>query len=205
MKLTKIFADKNKRTVTAIVRNSRQTVVSTAYCSPTDEFSVEKGRVLALARAKARMNRANIVYYRKMMNSHLKQAEKFSQMMLQAEATQVLLDDAERQVYERLSNVHQENKKKPVQKSNACGCTPAHNSEKAHGNKNKPLMEAKVVVGRVDQVLDAILGSVISGDVAAEMARKCKKQRHEKNARRHDYDRSDVKPVKHNRGAQRHR
>lgn len=200
MTLVKIFADKNKRTVTAIIRNSRQTVVSTAYCSPTDEFSVEKGRGLALARAKARMNRANIVYYRKMMNSHLKQAEKFSQMMLQAEAKQILLDDAERQVYERLSNVHQENKK-----SHACGCTPTHNSEKSHGNKNKPIMEAKVVVGRVDQVLDAILGSVISGDIAAEMARECKKHRHEKNAQRHDHYRSDVRSVKHPRGAQRHR
>lgn len=205
MKLTKIFADKNKRTVTAIVRNSRQTVVSTAYCSPTDEFSVEKGRGLALARAKARMNRANIVYYRKMMNSHLKQAEKFSQMMLQAEAKQILLDDAERQVYERLSNVHQENKKKPVQKSHACGCTPTHNSEKVHGNKNKPIMEAKVVVGHVDQVLDAILGSVISGDIAAEMARECKKHRHEKNAQCHDHYHPDVRSVKHPRGAQRHR
>lgn len=204
MKLTKIFADKNRRTVTAIVRNSRQTVVSTAYCSPTDEFSVEKGRGLALARAKARMNRANIVYYRKMMNSHLKQAEKFSQMMLQAEAKQILLDDAERQVYERLSNVHQENKKKPVQKSHACSCTPTHNSEKVHGNKNKPIMEAKVVVGHVDQVLDAILGSVISGDIAAEMARECKKHRHEKNAQCHDYYRPDVRSVKHPRGAQRH-
>ena len=201
MKLTKIFADKNKRTVTAIVRNSRQTVVSTAYCSPTDEFSVEKGRGLALARAKARMNRANIVYYRKMMNSHLKQAEKFSQMMLQAEAKQILLDDAERQVYERLSNVHQENKKKLIQK----GCTPTHNSEKVQGNKNEPIMEAKVVVGHVDQVLDAILGSVISGDIAAEMARECKKHRHEKNAQCHDHYHPDVRSVKQPRGAQRHR
>lgn len=203
--MTKIIVDEKKRVVTAIIRNAHHTVVGHAYCRKGDEFSYEKGRDLALVRAKARMNRANIVYYRKMMNSHLKQAEKFSQMMIQAEATQVLLDDAERQVYERLSNVHQENKKKPVQKSHACDCTPAHNSEKTHGSKNKPLMEAKVFVDRVDQVLDAILGSVVSGDVAAEMARECKKQRHEKNAHRHDYGRPDVRPVKLNRGAQRHR
>lgn len=102
--MTKIIVDEAKGVVTAIIRNSRTKVMCHAYCRKGDAFSFKKGKELALARATARMNRANLNYYRKMMKSHLARAEFFRQMMLCAEAKQTILDDEERCVYGKLSS-----------------------------------------------------------------------------------------------------
>ena len=138
--MTKIIVDEKKRVVTAIIRNAHHTVVGNADCRNGDEFSYEKGRDLALARAKANMNRANINYYKKMMNAHLGQAEAFRLMMVSAQAKQVVFDDVKKQVYDRLSCTHQSNHAKKK-------TDPAPVAHQVH-----------VVQG--DNVIDALLGTL---------------------------------------------
>lgn len=138
--MTKIIVDEKKRVVTAIIRNAHHTVVGHAYCRKGDEFSYEKGRDLALARAKVNMNRANINYYKKMMNAHLGQAESFRLMMVSAQAKQVVFDDVKKQVYDRLSGTHQSNR---AEKKTA-------SAPVAH--------QVHVVQG--DNVIDALLGTL---------------------------------------------
>lgn len=138
--MTKIIVDEKKRVVTAIIRNAHHTVVGHAYCRNGDEFSYEKGRDLAFARAKANMNRANINYYKKMMNAHLGQAEAFRLMMVSAQAKQVVFDDVKKQVYDRLSGTHQSNHAKKK-------TDPAPVAHQVH-----------VVQG--DNVIDALLGTL---------------------------------------------
>lgn len=195
--MTKIIVDEKKRVVTAIIRNAHHTVVGHAYCRKNDEFSYEKGRDLALARAKANMNRANINYYKKMMNAHLGQAESFRLMMVGAQAKQVVFDDVKKQVYDRLSGTHQSNR---VEKKT--DSTPV-----AH--------QVHVVQG--DNGIDALLGTLtaiedtrrLTRDVRGgvqELIRKTCGGKNKKNCH-HDENvgrvRSEVKG--RNRGAHRHR
>lgn len=195
--MTKIIVDEKKRVVTVILRNAHHTVVGHAYCRKGDEFSYEKGRELALARAKANMNRANINYYKKMMNAHLGQAESFRLMMVGAQAKQVVFDDAKKQVYERLSGTHQRNR---VEKK----IDPTSVAHQVH-----------VVQG--DNVIDALLGTLtaiedtrrLTRDVRGGVQELVRKTRGGKNKKNCHYDenvgrvRSEVKG--RNRGAHRHR
>lgn len=195
--MTKIIVDEKKRVVTAIIRNAHHTVVGHAYCRKGDEFSYEKGRDLALARAKANMNRANINYYKKMMNAHLGQAEAFRLMMVSAQAKQVIFDDAKKQVYDCLSGTQQMNsvKKESIP-------TPV-----AH--------QVHVVQG--DNVIDALLGTLAAVEDSRRLVRDvregvqelARKTHERKNKKNRHYDekidrvRSEVKG--RNRGAHRHR
>ena len=195
--MTKIIVDEKKRVVTAIIRNAHHTVVGHAYCRKSDEFSYEKGRDLALARAKANMNRANINYYKKMMNAHLGQAESFRLMMVGAQAKQVVFDDVKNQVYDRLSGTHQSNR---VEKK-------TDSAPVAH--------QVHVVQG--DNVIDALLGTLtaiedtrrLTRDVSEGVQKLARKTREGKNKKHWRCDenvgrvRSDVKGP--NRGAHRHR
>ena len=170
--MTKIIVDEKKRVVTAIIRNAHHTVVGHAYCRKGDEFSYEKGRDLALARAN--MNRANINYYKKMMNAHLGQAEAFRLMMVSAQAKQVVFDDVKKQVYDRLSGTHQSNRAEKK-------TDPAPVAHQVH-----------VVQG--DNVIDALLGTLsaiedtrrLSRDMSEgvqELARKAREGKDKKNRR----------------------